>query len=72
MDEILTAQECADLLKLNIKTVYNLLTETREPGKIYARKVGREWRIMRKEVMDFLEGDTAEAEQSSQYAVEQM
>ena len=72
MDEVLTAQECADLLKLNIKTMYNLLTETREPGKIFARKVGREWRVTRDEIMRYLKGDTAEAEQTGQHAVEQM
>jgi excisionase family DNA binding protein len=72
MDEVLTAQECADLLKLNIKTVYNLFTETREPGKIFARKVGREWRVTRDEIMRYLRGDTAEAEQSSQQALEKM
>ena len=54
MNEILTAQECADLLKVHIKTVYNLLSERRDPDKIFARKVGREWRIERKEVERFL------------------
>lgn len=58
-DEILTAQECADLLKINVKTLYTLLSERREPGKIFARKVGREWRIRREEVMHYLSREPA-------------
>lgn len=54
MDEILTAQECADMLKINIKTLYRVLSEEREPGKIFARKVGTKWRIKREEVMRYL------------------
>lgn len=53
-DEILTAQEAADLLKVHVKTVYSLVSEERAPDKIFARKVGREWRIKREEVMRYL------------------
>ena len=58
-DEILTAQEAADLLKVHVKTVYSLVSEKREPDKIFARKVGREWRIKREEVMRYLNQESA-------------
>lgn len=66
-DEILTAKECADILKVNVKTVYNLLSEKREPNKIFARKVGREWRVKREEVMRYLSQEAAEEEQTKEH-----
>ncbi len=53
-DEILTVDQAADLLKVSHITVYKLVSAERKPGKIFAKKVGREWRILRKEVDRYL------------------
>ena len=47
MDEILTANEAADYLKINVRTIYRLIREGRIPG----RKVGGSWRF-RKDILD--------------------
>ena len=47
MDEILTANEAADYLKINVRTIYRLIRE----GKIPGRKVGGSWRF-RKDILD--------------------
>ena len=47
MDEILTADEMADYLKIDVKTVYRLA----KLGKVPGRKVGGSWRF-RKDVLD--------------------
>ena len=47
MGEILTADETADYLKVNVKTVYRLVKK----GEIPGRKVGGKWRF-RKDVLD--------------------
>ena len=59
MDEILTAQEFAELLRIHIQTVHKLLRERRQQDKIFARKVGREWRAKREEVERFLSQEVA-------------
>ena len=53
-DAILSIEQAADLLKVSTFTIYNLVSEEGEPGKIFAKKVGRSWRIMRKEIDSFL------------------
>jgi len=53
-DDILTIDQAAQLLKVSSKTVYELVSNEGEPGKIFARKVGRSWRITRKEIDNFL------------------
>jgi len=53
-DEILTIKQTADLLQVSTWTVYELVSKERVPGKIFAKKVGRSWRIMRKEIDNFL------------------
>jgi excisionase family DNA binding protein len=53
-DEILTIEQCAQLLKVSTWTVYGLVSEERLPRKIFARKVGRSWRILRREVERYL------------------
>jgi excisionase family DNA binding protein len=53
-DEILTINECAKLLKVSPWLIYNLVSQERAPGKIFAKKVGRSWRIHKKEVEAFL------------------
>jgi excisionase family DNA binding protein len=52
--EILTINECARLLKVSPWLVYELVSEERAPGKIFAKKVGRSWRIHRKEIEAYL------------------
>jgi excisionase family DNA binding protein len=47
MDEILTANEAADYLKINVRTIYRLIRE----GKIPGCKVGGSWRF-RKDILD--------------------
>ena len=53
-DEILTIGQCAQLLKVSSWTVYALVSDERIPGRIFANKVGRSWRILRSEVDNFL------------------
>ena len=53
-DDILTTNQTAQLLKVSSRTVYNLVSEERIPGKIFTKKVGRSWRIMRREIDNFL------------------
>jgi len=53
-DEILTIDQTAQLLKVSSRIVYDLVSQERVPGKIFAKKVGRSWRIMRKEIDSFL------------------
>lgn len=53
MEKILTAEEVADYLKINIRTVYKLL----ETGEIRGVKIGRIWRIPEAAVIDFLQGE---------------
>jgi len=53
-DEILTINECAKLLKVSPWLIYELVSEERVPGKIFAKKVGRSWRIHRKEIEAYL------------------
>ena len=52
--EVLTVEECAELLKVSPRTVYKLVSNDPAPNKIRARKVGRSWRIWREEVEQFL------------------
>ena len=53
-DDILTINQAAKLLKVSPSTVYELVSDEGEPGKLFARKVGRSWRITRKEIDNFL------------------
>ena len=49
-DEVMTLEEVGQFLKVGEQTVYNL---TRE-GTLPARKVGREWRYLKSEVLEFM------------------
>jgi excisionase family DNA binding protein len=49
--EFYTAQELADKLRVNIMTIYRYI----EAGKLKAYKLGKEFRIDRKEFDSFLE-----------------
>jgi len=53
-DDILTIEQCAQLLKISPRTVYDLISGERVPGKIFAKKVGRSWRILRSEIERYL------------------
>jgi len=54
IDEILTIDQTAKLLKVSSRIVYDLVSQERIPGKIFGKKVGRAWRITRKEIYNFL------------------
>jgi excisionase family DNA binding protein len=49
-DEILTVSQVSGLLKLHPKTIYKLVKKGIIPG----RRVGRKWRFLRSEVINFL------------------
>ena len=53
LDEVLTTQESADLLKMKRRTLYGWLRE----GRILARRVLKEWRIPKTALLAFLKGD---------------
>ena len=64
-NDILTIDQAAELLKVGNRTVYNLLSEERVPGKIFAKKVGRAWRILRSEIDRFLSEEPGSTYQMS-------
>ena len=64
-DDILTVDQAAQLLQVSPWTVYGLVSEERTPGKIFAKKVGRSWRIMRKEIDSFLSEEKGSSYQMS-------
>ena len=49
-DEILTAGQVSKLLKLHQRTIYKLVRNGTIPG----RRVGKKWRFLRSEIMNFL------------------
>ncbi|MCX6383464.1 MAG: helix-turn-helix domain-containing protein [Actinobacteria bacterium] len=53
-DDILTIGQCAELLKVSTRTIYDLVSAERLPGKIFAKKVGRSWRILRREIERYM------------------
>lgn len=59
MDDLLTASEIQDLLKIDRTTLYRMLKD----GRLAGSKVGRQWRFPRKAVETLLSGRPA-AEQS--------
>jgi excisionase family DNA binding protein len=50
--EVLTAEQLAELLQVDAKTVRSLAARGDLPG----RKLGREWRFSRRAVLDWLAG----------------
>ena len=64
-NNILTIDQAAELLKVSNYTVYQLVSAERIPGKIFAKKVGRSWRIIRKEIDDFLSEEKGSSYQMS-------
>jgi len=57
MDEILTIQEAAVMLKIGIRTVARLATARKLPAK----KVGSQWRFSRRALLNFVEGNLVQA-----------
>lgn len=53
-DEVLTAEEAASLLRVSTKTVLTLARDGVLPGE----KVGRAWRFVRADLLDYLRGNT--------------
>lgn len=49
-DSILNLSETASLLRVSQQSVYNMIRD----GRIKARKIGREWRFFRAEIMSML------------------
>lgn len=47
VEEVLTTEEAAALLRVSVKTVYRLVAAGRLPG----RKVGRSWRFHRSDLV---------------------
>jgi len=64
-NDILTIDQAAELLKVGNRTIYKLLSNERQPGKIFAKKVGRTWRILRPEIERFLSEEHGGAYQMS-------
>ena len=56
-NDILTIEQAAEILKVGNRTIYNLLSDQRAPDKIFAKKVGRTWRILRSEIDLFLRAE---------------
>ena len=50
MEEIMTPSEVANLLKIHLKTVYNLA----ENGVIPGNRIGRSWRFSRSDVLELV------------------
>jgi excisionase family DNA binding protein len=51
--DVLTPEEAAAVLKLNLETVRRLLRE----GKLPGAKIGRSWRILRRDLERYLAGE---------------
>lgn len=52
---MLTAKEVAEVLRTGLLTVYKLIKE----GKIPAYKIGRQWRVKRKDLIQYIEAQRA-------------
>lgn len=62
-DEILTIDQSVGLLKVSSRTVYNLVSKKRTPGRIFAKKVGWSWRIRREEIDRYLPEESSDYQQ---------
>lgn len=56
MDAILTIEQVAEILHLHQKTIRSYVRE----GKIRAAKTGNQWRIQKKDLDAFINGETAD------------
>jgi excisionase family DNA binding protein len=64
LNEILTVDEAADLLRIPRSTVYKLA----QLGKIPAQKVGRHWRFHRATLIQWISGKNHPHENNAEYA----
>ena len=71
-NDVLTADKAANFLQIGLKTIYILLSEERMPGKIFGKKVGREWRIKREEIDKFLSEEKVSSSQMSINQIEEV
>lgn len=55
-EELLTAQEAADYLRINIKLLYKLV----DSGELKSKRVGRIIRITKTAITEYLQGDSNE------------
>jgi len=53
-NNILTTKEACKLLRISRSPLENRLSTKREPGKIYAKKVGGAWRFQKKDIYRYL------------------
>ncbi len=53
LPDIMTVKELAKLLRMNVKTVYEAITNGEIPG---CKRIGRNIRISRRTVLDWLNG----------------
>lgn len=59
MPDIMTPQQAADYLQLNVRSLYTALNA----GSIPARRIGKQWRISRDVLLAWLAGDAAMEDQ---------
>ncbi|MHB8276043.1 MAG: helix-turn-helix domain-containing protein [Candidatus Humimicrobiaceae bacterium] len=52
--DVLNAIEVRRILKISEPTLRKILSQKREPGKIFGKKVGRSWKILREDVYRYL------------------
>ena len=52
--DVLNAKEVRKILKISEPTLRKILSQKREPGKIFGKKVGRSWKILREDVYRYL------------------
>lgn len=52
--DVLNAIEVRKILKISEPTLRRILSEKREPGKIFGKKVGRAWKILKEDVYRYL------------------
>jgi len=63
--DVLTIEQTAEYLKVSPSTVYNLVSEEKISGKIFAKKVGVQWRIKLEELDRFLSEEKGNLHQVS-------
>ena len=54
--EVYTLQEIEELLHITRRTIYNWITD----GKLKAFKVGKEWRVTKEALADFMQRGTSQ------------
>ena len=52
-NEILTIQEVSHFLRIPVSTIYSLA----QKGKLRGAKIGRQWRFLREEIVNYLRGE---------------